>query len=98
MKDIVKITDDTVKDVKGFGASISYLIIGVLMSLSCYYLDQARGAAFVIVPGITLKLILVELGIKGAEYKKQRILIWSIFFVYAILMEMYLVFNPILRS
>lgn len=76
---------------------IPYLIIGILLSISCYFLDQARGAAFVIVPYVTLHLVLKELGLNRKTKPKIVYPIWSLFIVYAFAVEWYILSNPIVR-
>jgi hypothetical protein len=78
-------------------ATLPYLIIGIIMSISCYFLDQARGAAFVIVPYVTLYLVLKELGVTRKTKPQLVYPIYVSFIAYAIAVEWYILNNPIAR-
>lgn len=80
-----------------WGEAIACVILGVLLSLSCFYLDKARGAAFVIVPGITLYQVLKALGVSRKRSPKLAYTAYSLFFVYAVAFEWWLISNPIPR-
>ena len=77
--------------------AIPYIIIGIIMSISCYYVDQARIAAFVMVPYVTLHLSLKEIGYTRKTYPRTVFAIYSLFMVYALIITFYVLDNPIIR-